>query len=167
MNNKRNLILFLIVLAIPFALSSQTRKAIPAGRFEALSGIKTSGPKNISEKTTSVHNLIIEELEKNLPTDRREYFYYKNSQYDFNFNILIPQKDFKESIGAEKNVDFLITDNLKKDSEKLRYLTKSGLILFISSQDLKENMMLISPYELILYQVSGKDNFYLLKNRLK
>ncbi len=167
MNNKRNLILFLLVLAIPFALSSQTRKAIPAGRFEALSGIKTGRQKNITENSTSVHSLIIEELEKNLPNDRREYFYYKNSQYDFNFSTLIPQKDFKESVGAEKNVDFLITDNLKKDSEKLKYLTKSGLILFISGQDLKENLSVISPYELILYQVSGKDNFYLLKNKLK
>ena len=42
----------MMVLSIPFALS-QTRKAIPAGRYEALSGVKTShGQKSIDSASS-------------------------------------------------------------------------------------------------------------------
>jgi hypothetical protein len=149
---------------VPFALSSQTRKAIPAGRYEALSGIKVSRTKNEVVQSNSSEASIWQEVMKNLPADKANYFYFKNyTNQELNLSALMPTKNFKEVTRPEMGFDLLISENLKVDKDKLNNLSKKGMILFITKMPLKETINYLASYDLILFQSINRENFYLLK----
>jgi hypothetical protein len=161
-----NIATFVIVLLLPFALSSQTRKAIPAGRYEALSGIKVShSNKTESTLATNGSNTIWQEVQKALPAEKNEFNYLKNYSQELNLNSLIPNKGFKESRKAEQGFDLLITEDFKKDKGILKYLKAKGVIVVISKTSIKEMMNNVSPYELIVFQSQNFENYYLLKSK--
>lgn len=158
-----NLSIFIIVLLIPFALSSQTRKAIPAGRYEALSGVKISRSKNEITSLNNSQNSFWQEVSRNLPSDRSEFYYVKKTSHEFNFSNLIANKSMRELKSQNQKIDLMITEDLKSDKEVLKQLSSKGLIILISTTSLKDVLTQLSSYNLIIYQAFNSENFYLLK----
>lgn len=159
-----NIMIFVFVLMIPFALSSQTRKGIPAGRYESLSGIKVSRTnKNEVGTLSSGQSTVWQEVQKNLQADKNEYLYLKSYSKEINLNALIPNKGFKEAKKFEQGFDLLITEDLNKDREILKNLKPKGLIVFISSSTIKNTVNSFGKYELLVYQSQNFENYYLLK----
>lgn len=161
-----NILVFLIVLAVPFAISSQTRKAIPAGRYEALSGVKVShstktelGPQSSAEST------IWSEVSKNLPTEKNEIYYLKKTALELNFSTLVPNKNFREVKKADQGFDILISDNLKNDRDAIKHLHSKGLVVVISNIGLKEMISGLPNFELVIFQSAGSVFYYLFKSK--
>lgn len=158
-----NVGIFLFVLMLPFALSSQTRKAIPAGRYESLSGIKLARAKSETINNSSNQLSIWQELQKNLASNREEFYYLKKSSSNLSLTSYIPSKNFREGRKIDGSFDLLVTDNLKRDREDLKQLANDGVVLFISGSTLTDNMNQINGYNLILFQTNKSENYYLLK----
>ncbi len=148
---------------LPFALSSQTRKAIPAGRYESLSGIKLARSKTESISNPSGQLSIWQELQKNLATNREEFYYLKNSSSNLNLTNSIPSKNFREGRKKDGSFDLLVTDNIKRDKEELKHLADDGVVLFISTSTLTDNLNQINGYNLLIFQTNKNENYYLLK----
>ena len=95
-----NIIAFFFVLSIPFALSSQTRKAIPAGRYEALSGVKNS--RNLKSTDSNVIDrkdstaLFWNEVLSHMP-ENTELSYFSTSKMDEFSTSLLTTKGLKTS----------------------------------------------------------------------
>lgn len=161
-----NIAIFLFVLMIPFALSSQTRKAIPAGRFESLSGIKTSGKNNKENNGTTVNQLSIwQEVQKNLSNDKNDFYYRKNLVQDLNLSTLLPNKNLREVKKTEQGFDLLITDSLLNDKNILKNLKSKGLVVFISSTNIKDVLNNLNGFDILLYENQNNQNYYLLKSK--
>lgn len=161
-----NIATFVFVLLIPFALSSQTRKAIPAGRYEALSGIKVSRSSKGEVVAISSNQVNIwQEVQKNLPAEKNDFSYVKNYSQEINFSQLIPNKNFKEAKKLDQGFDFLVTTNLGKDKETLKHLRSKGLVMLISSTNIKELIGSFSSYELVAFVAQSSENYYLLKSK--
>lgn len=158
-----NVFIFLFVLMLPFALSSQTRKAIPAGRYESLSGIKLARAKTDTINNPSNQLSIWQELQKNLATNREEFYYLKNYNSSLNLTTFIPSKNFREGKKKDGSFDLLVTDNLKRDKDVVKQLAGDGIVLFISTANLSDNLNQINGYNLLLFQTNKAENYYLLK----
>ena len=162
-----NIFAFFFVLAIPFALSSQTRKAIPAGRYEALSGVKNSRTnKNADssmierkDSTTLFWNEVLSHMPENT-----ELSYFSTSKMDEFSTTLLTTKGLKTSrkLGAKTNIVF--SDDLNRDRDILKTLKNKGsLVVLKDSQELKDVMAMLGQYEVLLYQADDKSNYFLLK----
>ncbi len=164
-----NILAFFIVLAIPFALSSQTRKAIPAGRYEALSGIKNS---RAIKSTDSVNDkkdtssLFWNEVLSNVPDNTKNPSFYSTGKLDEASLNILASKGVKSSRKLVDNTNIIISDDLKRDKEMIKGLkNKNSLVVLKDSHDLKEVISSLSQYEVLLYQAEDKSNFFLLKLR--
>ena len=161
-----NIIAFFFVLAIPFALSSQTRKAIPSGRYEALSGVKNS--RNKSADSSSIERkdsttLFWNEVLSHMP-ENTELSYFSTSKMDEFSTSLLTTKGLKTSkkLGAKTNIVF--SDDLNRDRDILKTLkNKNSLVVLKDSQELKDVMVMLGQYEVLLYQAEDKSNYFLLK----
>lgn len=161
-----NILVFLVVLSVPFAISSQTRKAIPAGRYEALSGIKVShSTKTEISSQSSAETSIWQEVSKNLPADKNEIYYFKKSNLEFNFATLFPNKNFREVKKADQGFDLLITDNIKNDKDSLKHLHSKGLVVVMSNIGLKEMISGLPNFELVVFQSAASSFNYLFKSK--
>jgi hypothetical protein len=157
-----NLFVFVMVLSIPFALSSQTRKAIPSGRYESLSGAKTSKSSKNEIKSGQNTQLLWQEVLKNFDLSNRGEILFHRAVSNAKL-LVIPQRGFKEIKSSEANYDVLISDNPKIDPKLTKNLKSKGLIVLVSSNALKEMMPSLSSYDLLMYQSEGVENYYLLK----
>ncbi len=161
---KTNILIFLLILAIPFALSSQTRKAIPAGRYEALSGIKISR----SGKSLDVGNFdrdsnkqIWNEVEKFFINESGEILYTNLASME----VGIRAKNIKEAQNMDLGFDLLITANLQKDKSVLKYLRGKKMVALFDTRPLDKMLNSIKDFEIITYRTEKNINFYLLKTK--
>lgn len=95
-----NIIAFFFVLSIPFALSSQTRKAIPAGRYEALSGVKNSRTMKSTDSSTEKRDSTIlfwNEVLNHVPEETKELTYYSTGKMDDYSSSLLATKGLKSA----------------------------------------------------------------------
>ena len=163
-----NILAFFFVLSIPFALSSQTRKAIPAGRYEALSGIKNSRAikstdSQVNEKKDST-SLFWNEVLNHIPENSQRVSYFSTGKIDEATTNLLSTKGVKAAKQLKADTNIIISDNLKRDREVLGNMkNKNGLVVLKDSQDLKNVMSSLGQYEVLLYQAEDKSNFFLLK----
>lgn len=162
-----NIIAFFFVLSIPFALSSQTRKAIPAGRYEALSGVKNSrNPKSIDSSAISRSDskiLFWNEVLNHMP-ENTALSYFSTSKLDDFSSSLLANKGLKSSKKLEAKTNIIFSDDLNRDREILKTLkSKSSLIVLKDSHELKDVMNSLAQYDVLLYQAEDQSNYFLLK----
>ncbi|MBC7713014.1 MAG: hypothetical protein H7177_06730 [Rhizobacter sp.] len=162
-----NILAFFFVLSIPFALSSQTRKAIPAGRYEALSGIKNSraiksSDTQINEKKDST-SLFWNEVLNHVP-ENSKLSYFSTGKVDEATTNILSTKGVKSAKKLKADTSIIISDDLKRDKEILTSMkNKNGLVVLKDTQDLKNVMASLGQYEVLLYQAEDKSNYFLLK----
>lgn len=169
MNNKIQILILLLILSLPFALSSQTRKPIPAGRHEALSGIKSSA-EAVQVKDTGA------ELDKNLIIWNEVASFYslqnkKNAKVFFSGNLtneLIPIQ-YKNSFFVVQNSsqrpDILFSDDIKRDQSVIAKLVSGSLIAIYEMYDLQEFKNKNKNLELITFISDKSVNYSLFKVR--
>ena len=163
-----NILAFFFVLSIPFALSSQTRKAIPAGRYEALSGIKnsraiksTDAP--VGEKKDS-ESLFWNEVLNHMPENAQNLSYFSTGKIDDFSASLLTTKGVKAAKKLSDKTNIIFSDDLKRDKEVLKGMkNKNGLVVLKDSQQLKDVMASLGQYEVLLYQAEDQSNYFLLK----
>ncbi|MGZ3787976.1 MAG: hypothetical protein ACXVLQ_05600 [Bacteriovorax sp.] len=171
MNNKTimkqtvNISLLVTVLSIPFALS-QTRKAIPAGRFEALSGVKTSHSVKSAESALTKDSLGLfwTEVAKHIPQGRAENSFFSAGTTDPNFKTFLSSKGVVESKKFDSKVNILLSDNLSRDSELYKKVKiKGSLVILKDKHSLKEVLAALPQYDVEVYQAENEENYFLLK----
>jgi len=162
-----NIIAFFFVLSIPFALASQTRKAIPAGRYEALSGVKNSrstkstdsGAVSRSDSTTLFWNEVLNHMPENT-----DLSYFSTGKMDEFSTSLLATKGLKTSKKLGEKTNIVFSDDLNRDREVLKTLkNKNGLVVLKDSHQLKDVMASLGQYEVLLYQAEDQSNYFLLK----
>ena len=165
-----NILAFFFVLSIPFALSSQTRKALPAGRYEALSGIKNSraiksnDSANNEKKDSS--SLFWNEVLNNIPNNTQNPSFYSTGKLDEISLSLLNSKGVKSSRKLAADTNIIISDDLKRDKDIIKGLrNKKSLVVLKDYHDLKEVISSLSQFEVLLYQAEDKSNYFLLKLR--
>ena len=161
---KSNIFILVIVLSIPFALSSQTRKAIPAGRYEALSGIKVARNSKNQETISSgltTGKIFWQEVEKHFPVNAEEIVYVNLASMDFG----IKSKNFHEAKNIDQDLDLLVTADLAKDQQFLKRLKGQGIIVLRDSRSLEKMMTHLKSYEVLSFHSEKDEHFYLLKRK--
>ncbi len=163
-----NIAAFFFVLAIPFALSSQTRKAIPAGRYEALSGVKNSrSVKSIDSATGEKKEstaLFWNEVLSHVPENSQDLSYYSSGKMDEFEAGLLATKGLKLSKKISASTSIVFSDDLKRDKDVLKGLkNKSSLVVLKDSEQLKDVMASLGQFEVLLYQAEDQSNYFLLK----
>lgn len=161
-----NISLLIIVLSIPFALS-QTRKAIPAGRYEALSGVKIS---HVAKSSDSVGkdslSLFWAEVLKHIPQGHDQNFYFKSGELEINFKGLLNSTGFQEALTMDKKVNLVISDDLKRDEGLFKnFKNKKSLLLLKEKEGLKEILSKLKQFDVLVYQNEADANYYLLKRK--
>jgi hypothetical protein len=162
-----NISVLVIVLSIPFALS-QTRKAIPVGRYEALSGIKVShGQKNIENTVfKDSHGFFWGEVLKYIPQNKNDNFYFNLSAFDSSVKSFLLSKGVREVKAFDQSVNILLSDNLTRDTNIFKKIKAQGSLIVLSDRHaLKEVMSLFGQYEVVIYQADADNNLYLLKHK--
>ena len=161
---KTNIFVLLLILSLPFALSSQTRKAIPPGRYEALSGVKTSHSGKIQEASITGH-----ESTKQLWTDVEKYFINESGEVLYanlaSVEVGIRSKNFQEAKNMNLGFDLLITADLQKDKPLLKYLRGKKVIALFDVRPLDKMVPVLKNYEIVSYRADKASNFYLLKTK--
>jgi small nuclear ribonucleoprotein (snRNP)-like protein len=168
MSQKTNISILVLVLSIPFALSSQTRKAIPAGRYEALSGIKTARTHKSNEAQLSGKesmNLFLTEVVKNIPQGKNDnMFFSSETSFDNNFKSVLASKGALESKNFDSNINILLSDNLNRDKEFIKKLkAKGSLVVLKEKQSLKDVMSACGNCDVLVFQADSNSNYFLLK----
>ncbi len=163
-----NIIAFFFVLSIPFALSSQTRKAIPAGRYEALSGIKNSRSPKATDTTTADRKdstaLFWNEVLNHVPENTSDLSYFSTGKMDEFSTSLLTTKGLKTSKKLGEKTNIVFSDDLNRDREILKNLkNKNGLVVLKDPHQLKDVMSSLGQFEVLLYQAEDQSNYFLLK----
>ncbi len=164
-----NIIAFFFVLAIPFALSSQTRKAIPAGRYEALSGIKNSRTTQSSEALVGVEkkaaaSLFWSEVLTHVPEKAVNLNFVLNGKVEEYESTSLLSKGLSLSRNVNNQTKLIYSDNLKRDESILKSLkNKESLVVLKDSHELKDVLNMFSKFDVILYQAETNANYFLLK----
>lgn len=165
MKQATNITLLVMVLSIPFALS-QTRKAIPAGRYEALSGVKATRSTKGSEVNISKDSLSLfwNDVVKHLPQGRSENFYYSSGLLDPNVKELLNSKGVMESTSVNSRVNILLSDDFGRDNNLYKKIKNKGsLIILKDKRSLKEVILAFGSYDVLMYQTEADSNYYLFK----
>lgn len=160
-----NITILVMVLSIPFAVS-QTRKVIPAGRYESLSGIKIShSAKGIeSSAAKDTLGLFWSEVTKHVPQSRKENIFYASGSIDNNLKNFLQSKGITQSLKLDNKVNILISDNLNRDLDLIKKIqTKGELVILKDKPVLKEVMNALGQYEVLVYQSEAASNYFLLK----
>jgi len=164
-----NIIAFFFVLAIPFALSSQTRKAIPAGRYEALSGIKNSRANPSVETNNSADkkvssSLFWSEVLTHIPDKTNNLNFVLNGKIEEFESTSLLSKGLSLSRQITPQTKLVFSDNLKRDENFLKSLkNKDSLMVLKDSHELKDVLAMFSKHDVILYQADKNANYFLLK----
>ena len=167
MKQTTNITLLIMVLSIPFALS-QTRKAIPAGRYEALSGVKISHSVKGSESAISKDalGLFWTEVAKHIPQGHKENTYFSSGAFDPNFKTFLSSKGVLEAKEMNPKVNIIMSDDYSRDSDLLKKLKEKGsLIILKDKHPLKEIIAQFPQHEVVVYQTETENNYFLLKSK--
>lgn len=165
-----NISALVLVLSVPFALSSQTRKAIPAGRYEALSGVKNSRNSKSTEvideaalKSESA-GVVWNEALKHLPEKKGDVSYFSKSELDPVWASLFSTKGMIPSSTISNNTQVVFSDNLKRDLSLMKSLKKGKIVILKDKQSLNEILSPLNRYEVLAYQLAEESNhLYLLR----
>ncbi len=169
MNNKIQILILILILSLPFALSSQTRKPIPAGRYESLSGIKSANDAAlVSDASVAIDkNLILwnemmnsfaSQNKKNIKLFMNGNLSIETIPAQYKTNVLVTNK-FSASI------DVLLTDNIKRDLNLVSKMSNQSMIILyeaIATQELKNSN---KNLELLTYISHKNSSFSLFKVR--
>lgn len=161
---KTNIFVLCLILSLPFALSSQTRKAIPAGRYEALSGIKSShSGKNQDASIVSKEGVrdIWAEIEKNYTTESGEVLFANMGSLE----VGLKSKNFHEAKSIERGLDLLITSDLQRDKAMTKFLRGKKLIALFDVRPLQKIISTLTEFEVLSFHTEKNTNFYLLKTK--
>ena len=156
-----------MVLSIPFALS-QTRKAIPAGRYEALSGVKVSHSQKSLDSFASKDalGLFWSEVAKHIPQGRNENAFFNTGVVDPNFKTFLTSKGVHEAKNLDSSVNILLSDDLDRDNAAFKKIKPKGsLVILRDKHPLKDVMSALGQYEVVAYQAEADNNYYLLKHK--
>ncbi len=150
-------------MSLPFALSSQTRKAIPAGRYEALSGIKVSrsGKADIQQTTHESSKQIWVEVEKYFGPENGEVLYANLASTE----VAIKAKNFHEAKNMDQGFDLLITSDLNKDQSAMKFLRGKKMIALFDQRPIDKIISSLKNFEVISFKADSTTNFYLLKTK--
>lgn len=160
-----NITLLTVVLSIPFALA-QTRKAIPAGRYEALSGVKLSHSLKSADSSLAKDSLGLfwSEVAKHIPQGQNESSFYSTGEIDTNFKAFLSSKGVLEAKSLDSKVNILLSDDLSRDSEVFKKIkTKGSLIILKDGHALKDVLSALNQFEVIVYQAEVDYNYFLLQ----
>lgn len=165
-----NISALICVLSVPFALSSQTRKAIPAGRYEALSGVKNSRsgktPSAIDEaqlKNESA-NLVWNEALKLLPAESKDISYYSSTELDPVWSDLLSTKGMIPSKKIGNNTQVIFSDDLRRDKDLFTSVNAGKIVILKDKQPLKDIISPSNHFEILAYQATDENqHLYLLK----
>ncbi len=165
-----NISALVFVLSIPFALSSQTRKAIPAGRYEALSGVKNSRTSKLNDLSVEAGlnaesaNIVWNEALKHLPAGNSEVSYFSKSELDPIWASLLSSKGLVPAGKVSSSTQIVFSDNLKRDLSMFKSLSKGKIVILKDKQSLKDLVAPQTKYEVLAYQVAeDSNNLFLLK----
>lgn len=168
MSQKTNIAILLMVLSVPFALS-QTRKAIPAGRYEVLSGIKSAHVPKSSDTTAIKDSLELfwSEVVKNIPQGQRgSHFFSTQSILDPTVKNYFSSKGAIEAKSFSDKVNIVLSDNLNRDLELIKKLkTKGSLVVLRDKQSIKEVLNTCSTCEVLVFQAESDRNYFLLRTK--
>lgn len=156
----------IMVLSIPFALS-QTRKAIPAGRYEALSGVKIShGQKGVDNASKDTIGLFWAEVSKHIPQGQKENSYFNSGFTDTNVKSFLSSKGVLEAKSFDHRVNIFLSDDFLRDIELFKKIkTKGSLVIIKDKHTLKDVLSTLGQYEVVLYQAEADLNYFLLKHK--
>lgn len=160
-----NISLLVFVLSIPFALS-QTRKAIPAGRYEALSGVKISHSVKGNESTLAKDTLGLfwTEVAKHIPQGSKENTLYSSGAIDPSFKTFLSSKGAIETKVLNHKVNIFVSDDASRDQDQIKKMKEKGsLVIFKEKKPVKEIVSMFSSFEMVVYQSESDSNYYLLK----
>ena len=159
---KTKFFIFLFFFTISFTIFSQTRKAIPAGRFEALSGIKVSHSTKDSPGISKEGGANIwSEIEKNFPSESGEVLFANMGSLE----VGLKSKNFHEAKNIEQGLDLLITSDLQRDKSMTKFLRGKKMIALFDVRPLQKIIFSLTDYEVISYRAEKATNFYLLKTK--
>jgi len=165
MKQTTNIALLIFVLSIPFALS-QTRKAIPAGRYEALSGVKISHSVkgNESALAKDALGLFWTEVAKQIPQGHKENTFFSSGAIDPNFKTFLSSKGVIEAKEMSPKVNVLLSDDVSRDSDLLKKIKEKGSLLIVKEKKTPKEIIAQFPqYEMVVYQSEADNNYFLLK----
>lgn len=167
-----NISALICVLSVPFALSSQTRKAIPAGRYEALSGVKTSRSNKGSDQLDEAAlknepaNIVINEAIKHLPSNGKNFTYYSTGKLDPLWENLFTSKGITQADKIAESTRVIFSDDLKRDKNLLENLKSGRIVILKDRQLLKDVLASSNQYEVLAYQAT-EDAKHLFLLRIK
>ena len=157
----------MLAQAVPFALS-QTRKAIPAGRFEALSGVKVSHTQKSTDGSILKDSLGLfwSEVAKHIPQGRNENSYFNSGNFDLNFKAFLASKGVQEAKNLDSRVTILLSDDLSRDEQIFKKIKiKGSLIILKDKHLLTEVISSLKQFEVIIYQSEVDNNYFLLRHK--
>lgn len=160
---KKNIFFLLLILSLPFALSSQTRKAIPAGRYEALSGIKISrsGKADMQQTNLDSSKQVWVEIEKYFGPENGEILYANLASTE----VAIKAKNFHEAKNMDQGFDLLITSDLTRDQSVMKFLRGKKMIALFDQRPIDKIITSLKKFEVITFRADTTTNFYLLKTK--
>lgn len=167
-----NITALICVLSVPFALSSQTRKAIPAGRYEALSGVKTSRSNKGSDQLDEAAlknepaNIVLSEALKHLPANGQNLTYFSTGKLDPLWETLFSTKGISPANKILESTRVIFSDDLKRDKELLENLKSGRIVILKDKQVLKDVLASSNQYEVLAYQAT-EDAKHLFLLRIK
>lgn len=165
MKQTTNITILIMVLSIPFALS-QTRKAIPAGRYEALSGVKISHSVKGNESAIAKDalGLFWTEVAKHIPQGHKENTFFASGVFDPSFKTFLTSKGVMESKQMSPKVNVILSDDVERDSDLLKKSKEKGsLVILKDKHSLKEIISQFPQHEVVVFQSEAENNYYLLK----
>jgi len=153
--------LSLILFCLSFKSEARTRKPIPAGRFEALTGIKVSSASNANEIRERNTDSLWGKYSELLKPDSKVYLAPSFTNVIFPPQLNISMTNEKAS---EQSIDSLILSELRNDRDWLiKMLKKDGVIFLKTDASLKEVQSKADVLDLIVLYFSIDTGEVILK----
>lgn len=152
------------------ALLAQVRKAIPSGRYEALSGIKnsraTNGDSRLAYVRSESTSLFWHEVMLMKPKDVLKVDYFTKSNLDDSLMSLFMANAIQKTQFPKSNSTIFYTDNVNRDLQYIKE-NRSKFLLFVlkDKMAIEQKMEELKEFEVLLYQAQEDGYQYLLKAR--
>lgn len=166
-----NIVSFLLVILLPFALSSQTRKAIPAGRYESLSGVKSLKSKQAEVelndiKKDEVYDFWLETI-SNFGHEETELNYFAYGLIDKKVLDLLDKRNFKLVQKLNSKALLIYADNFSMvKAELLKVANNKTFILLNEKSEINELVKNLNEFEIVIYRLIEGQHYYLLRFKI-
>jgi hypothetical protein len=116
-----------------------------------------------SEKRDSA-TLFWNEVLNHIPDNTQQISYYSSGKLDEFSTTLLATKGIKTDKKIEKDTNIIYSDDLNRDRDMFKDLkVKNSLVVLKDSHQLKDVMVSLSQFEVLLYQAEDQSNYFLLK----